>query len=139
MKVWCDWLLGNNDTWYPLVSSEPFAQLAQLATRLEGVKLEVNKLLGHCLSEETFMALPQARRDEFELLKLAEDAMLCEFSPWFRGLSWSSYRQFCPRQQNVPAAVAAKRVSQILFAVEFLEGLDQPVLKWSLPDNSHVC
>ena len=32
-QVWCDWLLGNNDTWYPVSSSEPFAQLAQLATR----------------------------------------------------------------------------------------------------------
>ena len=41
VQVWCDWLLGNNDTWYPLVSSEPFAQLAQLATRLETVKDQV--------------------------------------------------------------------------------------------------
>ena len=39
----------------------------------------------------------------------------------------------------MPQATAAKRVSQILLAVEFLEGLDNPVLKWSLPDNSHVC
>ena len=23
--------------------------------------------------------------------------------------------------------------------MEYLEGLDHPVLKWSLPDNSHVC
>lgn len=26
-----------------------------------------------------------------------------------------------------------------MLAVEYLEGLDNPVLKWSLPDNSHVC
>merc|ERR1712096_551019 len=72
-------------------------------------------------------------------IKLAEDALLCEFTPWFRGLSWDSYRQYCPRNLSIPRATAAKRVSQILLAVECLEGLDQPVLKWSLPDNSHVC
>ena len=59
MKVWSDWLLGNNDTWYPLVSSEPFAQLAQLATRLETIKLQVNDILDQCLSEKTFLAHPQ--------------------------------------------------------------------------------
>merc|ERR1719239_1644156 len=51
VKVWCDWLLGNNDTWYPVSSSEPFAQLAQLATRLEAVKPEIQQLLDNCLSE----------------------------------------------------------------------------------------
>jgi len=139
VKVWCDWLVGNNDTWFPLVSAEPFAQLAQLATRLEGVKKEVTTILQECLSEKAFLAQPQARREEFALIKLAEDALLCEFTPWFRGLSWDSYRQYCPRNLSVPRATAAKRVSQILLAVECLEGLDQPVLKWSLPDNSHVC
>jgi len=139
VKVWCDWLLGNNDTWYPLVSAEPFAQLAQLATRLEGVKTQVSSILEECLSEKSFLAQPQARREEFALIKLAEDALLCEFTPWFRGLSWESYRQYCPRNLSIPRATAAKRVSQILLAVECLEGLDQPVLKWSLPDNSHVC
>ena len=39
----------------------------------------------------------QAGRDEFELIRLAEDALLCEFDPWFRGLSWDSYRQFAPK------------------------------------------
>jgi len=139
VKVWCDWLLGNNDTWYPLVSAEPFAQLAQLATRLEDVKSQVNAILEECLSENSFIAQPQARREEFALIKLAEDALLCEFTPWFRGLSWESYRLYCPRNLSIPRATAAKRVSQILLAVECLEGLDQPVLKWSLPDNSHVC
>jgi len=139
VKVWCDWLLGNNDTWYPLVSAEPFAQLAQLATRLEGVKAQVSGILDECLSEKAFLAQPQARREEFALIKLAEDALLCEFTPWFRGLSWDSYRQYCPRNLSIPKATAAKRVSQILLAVEYLEGLDHPVLKWSLPDNSHVC
>ena len=43
VQVWCDWLLGNNDTWFPLVSSEPFAQLAQLATRLEGCKAQASR------------------------------------------------------------------------------------------------
>ena len=59
VQVWCDWLLGNNDTWYPLVSSEPFAQLAQLATRLETVKTQVSGILDLCLSEKTFLAHPQ--------------------------------------------------------------------------------
>merc|ERR1719158_717895 len=139
VKVMCDWLLGNSDTWQPLVSSEPFAQLAQLATRLESIKAEVNNILDTCLSEKTFLAHPQARRDEFALIKLTEDSLLCEFSPWFRGLSWDTYRQYCPKNLSIPKATSAKRVSQILLAVEYLEGLDNPVLKWSLPDNSHVC
>ena len=90
-------MVGNNDTWFPLVSAEPFAQLAQLATRLEDVKKEVTTILKECLSEKAFLAQPQARREEFALIKLAEDALLCEFEPWFRGLSWESYRQYCPR------------------------------------------
>ena len=44
----------------------------------------------------TFIPFP-ARRDEFGLIKLAEDSILCEFTPWFRGLSWDSYRQYCPK------------------------------------------
>ena len=59
IKVWCDWLLGNNDTWYPLVSSEPFAQLAQLATRLETVNGQVDHILKECLSVKSFLAQPQ--------------------------------------------------------------------------------
>ena len=54
-------------------------------------------ILEECLSEKAFLAEPQARREEFALIKLAEDALLCEFTPWFRGLSWESYRQYCPR------------------------------------------
>ena len=38
VKVWCDWLLGNNDTWFPIVSHEPFTELAKLATHLEKLK-----------------------------------------------------------------------------------------------------
>ena len=100
-------------------------QLAQLATRLETVKTQVNSILSSCLSEKSFLAHPQAGRDEFALIKLPEDSILCEFAPWFRGLSWDSYRQYCPKTLSVPQATAAKRVSQILLAVEFLEGRRQ--------------
>ena len=72
-------------------------QLAQLATRLETVKTRVNDILGKCLSEKTFLAHPQDRREEFALIKLPEDSILCDFAPWFRGLSWDSYRQYCPK------------------------------------------
>ena len=139
VKVWCDWLIGNNDTWYPVVSAEPFTQLAQLATRLETVKPSVTNLLSECLSDETWTALPQVRREEFEIIRLAEDSILCEFEPWFRGLEWSHYRQFSPKTMNQAAAQNAKRVDQIRMCAEVLEGLDPPVLKWSVPDNSHVC
>ena len=47
--------------------------------------------------------------------------------------------QYCPAALPLARAAAAKRVGQILLAVDYLEGLDHPVLKWSLPDNSHVC
>ena len=53
--------MGNNDTWYPLVSSEPFAQLAQLATRLETVNGEVDGILKECLSVKNFLAQPQGK------------------------------------------------------------------------------
>jgi len=139
VKVWCDWLIGNNDTWYPVVSAEPFTQLAQLATRLELIKPTVTKLLGECLSDETWSALPQSRREEFEIIRLAEDSILCEFEPWFRGLEWSTYRQFNPKTINQLCAQNCKRVDQIRMCAEVLEGLDPPVLKWSVPDNSHVC
>ena len=61
LQVWCDWLLGNNDKWYPLVSEEPFAQLAQLATRLEEVNSQLSGILEECLSEKAFLAQPQER------------------------------------------------------------------------------
>ena len=139
VKVWCDWLIGNNDTWYPVVSAEPFTQLAQLATRLEAIKPAVSDLLNQCLSDENWRALPQARREEFELIRLAEDSILCDFEPWFRGLEWSIYRKFSPRSVDPQIARYAKRVDQIRMCVEVLEGLDPPVLKWSVPDKSHVC
>lgn len=139
VKVWCDWLIGNNDTWYPVVTAEPFTQLAQLATRLEAIKPAVTSILDKCLSDETWTALPQARREEFEIIRLSEDAILCEFEPWFRGLEWSRYRQFSPKSINQQVAQNAKRVDQIRMCAEVLEGLDPPVLKWSVPDKSHVC
>ena len=141
IKVWCDWLIGNNDTWYPVVSAEPFSQLAQLATRLEVLKPTVCSLLESCLSDEAWRALPQARREEFDLIKLVEDTMLCDFEPWFRGLDWATYRQFYPRDAGIVAAKAenAKRIDQIRMCVEVLEGLEPPVLKWSVLDRSHVC
>lgn len=139
IKVWCDWLMGNNDSWCPVVSAEPFTQLAQLATRLEPLKDRVSQILSQCLSDEAWTALPQSRRADYEIIRLTEDSILCEFEYWFRGLEWSTYRQFCPKTCDLPSAEFAKRVDQIRMCVEFMEGLDPPVLKWSVPDNSHVC
>ena len=34
---------------------------------------------------------------DFEMVKLEEDAILCDFNPWFRGLDWTSYRRFAPK------------------------------------------
>jgi len=83
--------------------------------------------------------LPQSRRADYEIIRLTEDSILCEYEYWFRGLEWSTYRQFCPKSCDLPSAEFAKRVDQIRMCVEFMEGLDPPVLKWSAPDNSHVC
>ena len=153
IKVWCDWLLGNNDTWYPLVSSEPFAQLAQLATRLETVKEQVNLTLDECLSVKSFLAQPQGEslppQGSLECIFLSTEGGVrsCEAG---RGLSALRVFSLVPRSQlgllqtllsevmmgsllnllfnvifrtlSIPKAVSAKRVSQILLAVEFLEG-----------------
>ena len=84
IKVWCDWLLGNNDTWYPLVSSEPFAQLAQLATRLETVNGEVDHILKECLSVKSFLAQPQGEERsnwniffQFIIFLFSEERRVC--------------------------------------------------------------
>ena len=49
VKVWCDWLLGNNDTWYPVLCDEPFNELAKLATHLEKLKPMITPILQQCL------------------------------------------------------------------------------------------
>ncbi|XP_059096811.1 telomerase-binding protein EST1A-like isoform X1 [Tigriopus californicus] len=136
IKVWCDWLLGNNDTWYPIVADEPFTHLAALATHLEKLKPVLKPILLTFLEETQFHIHPD--RDSFELVRLGEDALLCDFSPWFRGLTWELYRRYAPRSLPLPLAQDVRRIDAINFCVDFLEGLEPPILKWSLPDNAHI-
>ncbi len=140
VKVWCDWLLGNNDTWYPVVSDEAFVQFAQLATHLEKLKPLVKPVLAEFIDEEQYLKIVNDERSmhSFEMVKLGEDAVLCGFNPWFRGLDWSVYRRYAPR--SVPATLAqdVRRIDAINFCVDFLEGLEPPIMKWSLPDNAHI-
>jgi protein SMG6 len=137
VKVWCDWLLGNNDTWYPVVKEEPFTQLARLATHLENLKPLLRPVLDTFVSEERYSATSGGEK-AFELVKLGEDALLCGFGPWFGGLDWSVYRRYCPRAVPSTLAQDARRLDAINFCVDFLEGLEPPILKWSLPDNAHI-
>lgn len=136
IKVWCDWLLGNNDTWYPIVADEPFTHLATLATHLEKLKPVLKPILSTFLEEAQFHVHPD--RDSFELVRLGEDALLCDFSPWFRGLTWELYRRYAPRSLPLPLAQDVRRIDAINFCVDYLEGLEPPILKWSLPDNAHI-
>ena len=93
VKVWCDWLLGNNDTWYPIVCYEPFSELAKLATHLEKLKPAMKNVLKHFINEAAHDNLQPSQCD-YEMVKLGEDALLCGFEPWFRGLDWSRYRRY---------------------------------------------
>jgi len=139
VKVWCDWLVGNNETWSAAANAAagPFEQLARLATHLESLKTVLRPVLRQLLAEDEVARRPD-RATGYELVKLGEDALLCGFAPWLRGLEWSVYRRWAPR--SVPTALAqdARRLDAINFAVDFLEGLDPPILKWSPPDASHV-
>ncbi len=136
IKVWCDWLIGNHDTWYPLSSEEPFSRLAQLATHLEKLKPLFRPILSQLLHEDEVAHRPD--RNSYDLVKLGEDASLCGFNPWFRGLDWSVYRRYAPRSLPAGLAQDVRRIDAINFCIDFLEGLEPPILKWSPPDNAHI-
>jgi hypothetical protein len=80
---------------FPVVCTEPFKQLAQLATHLEKLKPLVRPTLTSFIREDAL----QSRQDRghFAMIKLEEDSLLCGFNPWFRGLDWSRYRRYAPR------------------------------------------
>lgn len=138
VKVWCDWLLGNNDTWYPVICDEPFNELAKLATHLEKLNPTIAPILKQCINEEAYLALPPSKRDEYEMIKLDEDAVLCGFAPWSLGVNWSIYRRYAPKSIPITLLQDARRLDAINFCVDYLEGLEPPILKWSPPDNAHI-
>ncbi len=119
------------------MSEEPFIQLAKLATHLERLKPCFEPILKQLLSEDEVNRRPN-RETGFELVKLGEDALLCGFAPWFRGLDWSVYRRFGPRALPSELAQSARRLEAILFCIDFLEGLEKPILKWSQVDKAHI-
>ena len=136
VKVSCDWLLGNNDTWYPIVRHEPFSELAKLATHLEKLKPAMKDVIKKFVNETTYSTGYQS--EQFEMVKLTEDALLCGFTPWFCGLDWSRYRRYC--HKSIPSTLAqdVRRLDTINDCIDYLEGFDPPILKWSKPDNSHI-
>jgi protein SMG6 len=89
------------------------------------------------ISTPQYTSTPGAETN-FEMVKLQEDAILCGFNPWFRGLDWAVYRRYAPR--SVPSTLAqdVRRIDAINFCVDYLEGLEPPIMKWSLPDNAHI-
>ncbi len=138
VKVWCDWLLGNNDTWYPVICDEPFNELAKLATHLEKLKPLIRPILAKCIGEDKYLGLNDLDKQDYEMIKLDEDAVLYGFIPWSLGFDWSTNRRYAPR--GIPATLLhdTRRLDAINFCVDFLEGLEPPILKWSLPDNAHI-
>ena len=138
VKVWCDWLLGNNDTWYPVICDEPFNELAKLATHLEKLKPIITPILRQCIGEEEYLSLPPGSQLEYGMIKLDEDAVLSGYSPWSLGVSWSIYRRYAPKTIPITLLQDARRLDAINFCIDFLEGLEPPILKWSPPDNAHI-
>ncbi len=120
-----------------MVSEEPFIQLARLATHLERLKPRLSPILSQLLAEDEVNHRLD-RETGFELVKLGEDSLLCGFNPWFRGLDWSVYRRYGPRSLPSELAQGARRLDAINFCIDFLEGMDSPILKWSQADNAHI-
>lgn len=136
VKVWCDWLLGNNDTWDPIVCLEPFSELAKLATHLEKLKPQLEPILSVCLNEKDYLLVKN--RDDYSMIKLDEDALLSGFNPWFRGLDSSIYRKYAPRSIPPTLLQDVWRLDAINLCIDYLEGLEPPILKWSPPDHAHI-
>jgi hypothetical protein len=90
------------------VCTEPFKQLAQLATHLEKLKPLMRATLFQFIKEEAFEALPD--QPNYEMVKLEEDSLLCGFNPWFRGLDWSLYRRYAPK--SIPSTIC-----QVLYRI----------------------
>ena len=137
VKVWCDWLLGNNDTWFPIVCHEPFSELAKLATHLEKLKVPMKDVIKNFINQDSFYK-DYYSQDNYEMVKLGEDALLCGFNPWFRGLDWLTYRRYCHKTIPNTLAQDVRRLDTINDCIDYLEGSDPPILKWSKPDNAHI-
>lgn len=137
VKVWCDWLLGNNDTWFPIVCHEPFNELAKLATHLEKLKTAMRDIIKHFINSENYYS-DHYNQENYEMIKLSEDALLCGFNPWFCGLDWSTYRRYCHKSVPPTLAQDVRRLDTINDCIDYLEGFDPPILKWSKPDNAHI-
>ena len=137
VKVWCDWLLGNNDTWFPIVSHEPFTELAKLATHLEKLKNAMKDIIKHFINQDVYYT-NYYNQENYEMIKLGEDALLCGFNPWFCGLNWSTYRRYSHKSIPQTLAQDVRRLDTINDCIDYLEGHDPPILKWSIPDNAHI-
>ena len=136
VKVWCDWLLENSNIWYPVVCADPFQELAKLATHLERIKPNLNPILAQFIDEKRYTQHPQPQ--DYEMIKLNEDALLCGFNPWFRGLDWTIYRRYCHKSVIPSLAQDVRRLDAINDCIDYLEGFEPPMLKWSKPDNAHI-
>jgi hypothetical protein len=91
----------------PVVCTEPFKQLAQLATHLEKLKPTIQPTLATFCKEADLESLPNPL--DYEMVKLEEDALLCGFNPWFRGLDWSDYRRYA--RKSIPMNICQVIIS----------------------------
>jgi len=149
VRVWCDWLLENSDIWHPIVCTDPFTELAKLATQLERIRPSLQPILRQIITEQQLedVTAPHGgngggkgdhNRNDFEMIKLTEDAILCGFNPWFRGHDWSIYRRYCHKSVMPSLAQDVRRLDAINDCIDYLEGFEPPILKWSKPDNAHI-
>ena len=74
VKVWCDWLLGNNDTWFPIVANEPFNELAKLATHLEKLKHAMKDIIKHFIDQDKYYS-DFYNQENYEMIKLGHSRL----------------------------------------------------------------
>ncbi|PSN43516.1 Telomerase-binding protein EST1A [Blattella germanica] len=123
VKVWCDWLLCHSAVWNPPPSCVDFrvgpagdawSRVATLVNLLE--KLEHHKTV-----------LITERREDYDLVRLPEDATLCGFTPLMFNDQEPIYTS---KETDMELAQVVLRIRKIVFfGTVFLCGVDPPVLK----------